>query len=106
LRDGNAEAEQADFNVAEGFFGGGEIQKILVSESAKLGIGLHQRPAGNSADFVDDGGGEARFQDGSAGGARGTEEKDFHEGEVYRRKGEIAKCPLREFFLLRDEDER
>jgi len=81
LRGGDAEAEQAGIDGSEGFLDRGVIQKIVVHESAKLGIGVHERAAGDSADFVDDGGGAAGFEDGGANGTGGTEEKDFHSAQ-------------------------
>jgi hypothetical protein len=44
---------------------------------------VHQRAAGNGPDFIDERGGEAGVEDRSPGGARGTEEEDFHEPQVY-----------------------
>ena len=78
LRGGNAEAEEAGVDGAEGFLDGGVIQEILVDEGAELGIGVHERAAGDGADFVDDGGGEAGFEDGVADGTSGAEEEEFH----------------------------
>jgi hypothetical protein len=89
LRGGDAEAEEAGVDGPEGFLDRGVIQKIVVDESAKLGIGVHERATGDSADFVDDGGGAAGFEDGIANGTGGTKEKDFHKKKVYtnRTKG-------------------
>jgi hypothetical protein len=78
LRGGDTKAEKAGIDAAEGFFDGGVIQKILVDVSAELGAGVHQRPARDGADFVNDGGGEAGLEGGVADGTGGAEEEDFH----------------------------
>jgi hypothetical protein len=87
LGGGDAEAEQAGIDGPEGFLDRGVIQKIMVDESAKLGIGVHERATGDGADFVDDGGGAASFEDGIANGAGGAEEEDFHGKENCTRAG-------------------
>jgi hypothetical protein len=74
----DAEAEQAGIDRPEGFLYRGVIQKIMVDEGAKLGIGVHERATADGADFVDDGGSAAGFEDGIADGTGGTEEEDFH----------------------------
>ena len=78
LRGGDAEAEETGINGAEGFLDGGVIQKILVDEGAEFGTGVHERAAGDGADLVDDGGGEASVEDAAACGTCGSKEEDFH----------------------------
>ena len=78
LRGGDAEAEEAGVDEAKGFLHGGVIEKILVDERAEFGTGVHEGAAGDGADFVDDGGGEAGVEDSCAGGTCGAEEEDFH----------------------------
>jgi hypothetical protein len=83
LRGGDAKTEEASVDGVEGFLDGGVIQEIFVDVGTQLGIGVHERAAGDGADFVDDGGGEAGFKDGVACGTGGTEEEDFHQRRVY-----------------------
>ena len=85
LRGGDAEAEEAGIDGAEGFLYGGIIEKILVNVGAEFGMGVHERAASDGADFVDDGGGEAGVKDGCADGAGCAEEEDFHAGGVYTK---------------------
>jgi hypothetical protein len=82
LRDGSAETEKASIDGTESFLNGRVIQKILVNEGTELGAGVHQRAAGDGADFVNDGGGEAGVEDGVADGTGSAEEEKFHERKV------------------------
>ena len=89
LRDRSAETEKACVDAAEGFLDGRIIQKILVNESAELGVRVHERPADNGANFIDDGCGGASVKDRISDGTGGAEEKDFHE-DVFMRQFDAA----------------
>ena len=95
LRGGDAETEEAGVDGAEGFLNGGIIQKILVDVGAEFGICLHERAAGDGADFVDDGRGKAGVKDGCAGGTCCTEKENFHKGRVcHERRGQVEREPI------------
>jgi len=82
LRGGDAEAKETGVDAAEGLFNRGVIEKILVDVGTELGAGVHQRTAGDGADFVDDGGSGASLQNGVADGTSGAEQEDFHDAEI------------------------
>jgi len=94
LRDGSPETEEAGVNGLKSFLGSGVIEKIFVDVSAELGIGVHQRATGDDADFVNDGGSEAGFEDGVADRAGCAKEENLHEGKSLHESARLP-CEMR-----------
>ena len=90
LSGGDADAEEAGIDGAEGFLDCAVIQKILVNEGAELGSRVHEGTAGDGTNFVNDGSGAAGFEDGVTDGAGGAKEENFHERESLHESDELT----------------